>query len=54
MEEGFVGSLPVLSQSMDLGLLTVDHKVQAWGLYCPGVGGMARSDDPDSANSQFF
>lgn len=54
MEEGFVGSLPVLSQSMDLGLMTVDHKVQAWGVYCPGVAGMARSDDEDSANSQFF
>lgn len=54
MEEGFVGSLPVLSQTMDLGLLTADHKVQAWGVYCAGVMGMARSDDPDSANSQFF
>ena len=54
MEEGFVGSLPVESQSMDLGLLTVDHKVQAWGVYCAGVLGMARGDDPDSANSQFF
>jgi peptidylprolyl isomerase len=54
LEEGFVGSLPVLSQTMDLGLLTADHKVQAWGVYCPGVMGMARSDDPDSGNSQFF
>jgi peptidylprolyl isomerase len=54
LEEGFVGSLPVVSQSMDLGLLTVDHRVQAWGVYCAGVLGMARGDDPDSANSQFF
>ena len=53
-EEGFVGSLPVFSQPMDLGLLTVDHSVQAWGTYCPGVLGMARSDDPASGNSQFF
>jgi peptidylprolyl isomerase len=53
-EEGFVGSLPVLSQPTDLGLLTADHKVEAWGEYCPGVLGMARSDDPDSGNSQFF
>jgi peptidylprolyl isomerase len=53
-EEGFVGSLPVMSQTMDLGLLTVDHKVQAWGVYCAGTLGMARGDDPDSANSQFF
>jgi peptidylprolyl isomerase len=53
-ESGFVGSLPVISQPMDLGLLTVDHTVQAWGAYCPGVLGMARSDDPASGNSQFF
>ena len=53
-EEGFVGSLPVVSQSMDLGLLTVDHRVDAWGTYCAGVLGMARSDDPASANSQYF
>jgi len=54
VETGFLGSLPVDSQTMDLALLTVDHKVNAWGAYCPGVGGMARSDPPDSANSQFF
>ncbi|HXQ13292.1 MAG TPA: peptidylprolyl isomerase [Caulobacteraceae bacterium] len=54
VEEGFVGALPVISQTMDLGLLTADHRVQAWGTYCPGVLGMARSDDPASANSQFF
>lgn len=54
LEEGFVGSLPVASQTTDLGLLTVDHKVDAWGLYCPGVVGIARSDDPASGNSQFF
>ena len=34
--------------------LTKDQKVSAWGLYCPGVAGMARGGDPDSANSQFF
>ncbi|HVN01509.1 MAG TPA: peptidylprolyl isomerase [Caulobacteraceae bacterium] len=54
VEEGFVGSLPVVSQTMDLGLLTADHRVQAWGTYCPGVLGIARSDDPASGNSQFF
>ncbi len=53
-EMGLIGSLPVVSQPMDLGLLTADHKVQAYGTYCSGVAGMARSDDPDSANSQFF
>ncbi|WP_372786398.1 peptidylprolyl isomerase [Phenylobacterium sp.] len=53
-EIGFVKSLPVMSQSMALGALTKDQKVNAWGLYCPGVAGMARDDNPDSGNSQFF
>jgi peptidylprolyl isomerase len=54
VEEGYVGSLPVISQTMDLGLLTADHRVQAWGTYCPGVLGIARAADPASGNSQFF
>ena len=53
-ELGFVRSLPVISQTGALIPMTTDHKVAAWGTYCPGVAGMARDDDPDSANSQFF
>ena len=53
-DQGLIGSFPVISQAMDLGLLTVDHKVQAWGDFCAGVLGVARSDDPGSGNSQFF
>jgi len=53
-EVGFVKSLPVMSQSMMLSAMTKDQKVSAWGLFCPGVAGMARDDNPDSANSQFF
>jgi peptidylprolyl isomerase len=54
MEEGFIGSQPVIGQTMDLALLTADNKVNAWGTFCPGVAGMARSESPDSGNSQFF
>jgi peptidylprolyl isomerase len=54
LEAGFIGALPVISQSMDLGLLTNDNKVTAYATFCPGVGGLARADDPGSANSQFF
>ena len=54
VESGFVGALPVLGQTLDLALLTADHKVNAWGTFCPGVGGMARAEAPDSGNSQFF
>jgi len=53
-EEGFIGSLPAISQHMSYATMTSDQKVAAWGTYCPGVVGMARDDDPDSANSQFF
>jgi len=54
LEEGFIGSQPVIGQTMDLALLTADNKVSAWGTFCPGVAGMARSESPDSGNSQFF
>ena len=53
-EEGFVKSLPVISQAMSWSEMTADGKVAAWGSYCPGVVGMARGDEVDSANSQFF
>ena len=51
---GFIGSLPVETQPDALMGHTADGKVHAWGVYCPGVAGMARDEDNDSANSQFF
>ncbi len=54
LEEGLLGSLPVVSQTSVLMNLNPLHQVSAWGTYCPGVAGMARDDDQDSANSQFF
>jgi peptidylprolyl isomerase len=53
-EMGFVKTLPVQSQSMMLAPMTNDGRVAAWGLFCPGVAGAARAQEPDSANSQFF
>jgi peptidylprolyl isomerase len=53
-EVGFIKSLPVMTQSMMLAPLTRDGKVSAWALYCAGVAGMARGEDTNSANSQFF
>jgi peptidylprolyl isomerase len=53
-EIGFFKYLPVMSQSMSLAPMTKDGAVAAWGLFCPGVLGMARANDPDSGNSQFF
>jgi len=54
VEMGFVGAMPVYSQNSALAAMTADGKVAAWGAFCPGVLGAARSSDPDSANSQFF
>jgi peptidylprolyl isomerase len=51
---GFLLSLPVVSQDISYTTMTGDKKVAAWGTYCPGVVGMARDENPDSANSQFF
>ena len=53
-EYGFIGPSPVVSQPGALSMLMADGKVRAYGLFCPGVAGMARSADPDSANSQFY
>lgn len=53
-EVGFLGPLPVMTQSSMLMAMTTDNKISGWALYCPGVAGMARDETPDSANSQFF
>ncbi|HJV40603.1 peptidylprolyl isomerase [Caulobacter sp.] len=53
-EQGWVANLPVTSQNSALAVMTADRKVASWGNFCPGVLGMARAGDPDSANSQFF
>ncbi len=51
---GFVGAMPVQSQVHELAAITTDGKIDSWGLFCQGTVGMARDNDPDSANSQFF
>ena len=51
---GFVGSVPVGTQAPTLTEFLTVPSVALWGLHCPGVLSMARSGDPNSANSQFF
>lgn len=51
---GVAGSLPVLTQPDAQMMVTSDFKASAQALFCPGVAGMARNQDPNSANSQFF
>ncbi len=51
---GIIGSMPVETQPDAQMMVTADFKVAAFGLFCPGVLGMARAEDPNSANSQFY
>ena len=51
---GFVGVLPVKTQPDGMMALMASGRVPAQGLFCPGVIGMARSEAPDTGNSQFF
>ena len=51
---GFYKALPVATQPTSQGILTKDGKVAAFGLHCKGVTSMARTTNPDTANSQFF
>jgi peptidylprolyl isomerase len=52
--QGFYKALPIATQNDELMESTSDGRVAAWGLHCPGVASMARWEDFDSANSQFF
>ena len=54
MATGFYKALPVATQPSSQAILTKDGKVEAYGLHCGGVTSMARANDPNSANSQFF
>lgn len=51
---GFYKTLPISTQPDQIMTITRDGRASAWGLHCPGVASMARANDPDSANSQFF
>lgn len=51
---GLFGSVPVQTQPDAQMMINADFRVEAHGLFCPGVVGMARAGSPDSANSQFF
>ena len=51
---GYYKALPIASQPTAQAIFTKDNKVDAFGLHCKGVTSMARTSDPNSANSQFF
>lgn len=51
---GFYKALPIETQPDTQMAVTRDGRAAAWALHCPGIVSMARSDDVNSANSQFF
>ncbi len=51
---GVMGSMPVVTQPDAQMFVTADMKAAGQALFCPGVVGMARGGDVNSANSQFF
>jgi peptidylprolyl isomerase len=51
---GFIGPVPIISQPAAMAPLMADGKVAAHPTFCSGVIGMAKTEDPNSANSQFF
>ena len=51
---GFYKALPIESQPDAQMAVTSDGRVSANALHCQGVVSMARADDPNAANSQFF
>ncbi|MEP1231604.1 MAG: peptidylprolyl isomerase [Litorimonas sp.] len=54
IDVGFYKGLPVATKPISQAFLTKDSKVDAYGLHCKGVTSMARTNDPTSANAQFF
>jgi len=51
---GFYHGLPINAQPERTAMLRADNRADMWPAHCPGVMSMARTGDPNSANSQFF
>ena len=52
--QGLYNGFPIATQSAYLAEMTMDGAVDSWIPHCPGVVSTARTNDPNSANSQFF
>ncbi len=52
--QGYILGAPVNTQSEFLAEMNETGTVETYIMHCPGVVSTARTDDPNSANSQFF
>ncbi len=53
-QASYYNGFPIGHQPTELASMTGDGRVLAWILHCPGSTSMARTNDPNTANSQFF
>ncbi|WP_421792123.1 peptidylprolyl isomerase [Hyphobacterium sp.] len=51
---GFWNGFPAGTQASALAGITADGRVESWLLHCVGAAAMARTNDPNSAGSQFY
>lgn len=52
--DGYILGFPIKTQSEFLAGLTESGSVESWIVHCPGTVSTARTDDPNSADTQFF
>ncbi len=52
--EGYLNGFPIQTQSAFLAEMNTSGTVLSWMPHCAGVVSTARTNDPNSANSQFF
>ena len=52
--DGYINGFPVQTQSEYLAAYTKDGLVESWIPHCKGVVSTARTNDPNSASTQFF
>ena len=51
---GYIRGFPIGTQASFFSEMSFDNKVESYIPHCPGVVSTARTDDPNSANAQFF
>ncbi|SDM01754.1 peptidylprolyl isomerase [Maricaulis salignorans] len=51
---GFWNGFPAGTQTLAAAALTGDGMINSWLLHCTGAAAMARTNDPNSAGSQFY
>ncbi len=54
LSEGLIGAMPYVSVAETATPKRADGSLYAWGSYCPGVMGMGRDAERESANAEIF